>query len=85
MNTIDRAFIEEVQKAHFRTAADTGANHNALFIWNLVRRHVGLEPLERENLPAYCMTHETYHTIRTDYGCRRIESEEDAKKAHNLC
>lgn len=81
---LDRQFVAQVEAAHFRTAADTGANHNALMIWNIVRRHVGLPELTPEDLPAWCMTHSCYHTIRKTYGCRPIETKEDAEKAFNL-
>lgn len=84
LRLIDMCFVQEVEKAHFRTAGDTGANPNALLIWNCVRRHLGLKELTKEELPAYCMTHKCYHVIKTDYGCRRIESNEEAKKAFGL-
>jgi hypothetical protein len=64
-----RAFIERVEKAHFRTNEDTGANQNAMLIWNLVRAEAGLPPLDLRDLPAYCETHKMYHVIRADYGC----------------
>lgn len=82
MNEIDSNFINEVEKAHFRTNQDTGANLNALLIWNLVRKHVGLPRLEVDDLPAYCEAHETYHKIRADYGCHRRPSLCDKKVAH---
>jgi hypothetical protein len=69
---IDLKFIESVEKAHFRTNEDTGANPNALLIWNLVRKNCGLAPLSKDDLPAYCQTHKTYHHIKPDNGCERV-------------
>lgn len=43
-------FIEQTEKSHFRTASDTGANPNALFIWNLLREHAGLPRLTKDDL-----------------------------------
>lgn len=71
MNTIDAAFIKDVESRHFRTDEDSGAGSNALMIWNMVRAHVGLQPLKKSDLPAYCVTHNCYHIIREDYGCKR--------------
>lgn len=75
MNLIDKDFIEKVEKAYFRTDEDTGANWNALFVWNRVRDHVGLSQLRKEDLPAYCQIHRTYHVINKDYGCERKAKE----------
>jgi hypothetical protein len=69
--TIDDQFVKEVEESHFRTNEDTGANSNALLIWNMVREHVGLPRLDILDLPAYCITHKTYHVIRPSYGCKR--------------
>lgn len=71
---IDADFIKQVESAHFRTNEDTGAVLNALFIWNLVRKHVGLPRLDMGDLPAYCETHGDYHVIRAGYGCKRKKS-----------
>lgn len=71
MNTIDDAFIKDVESKYFRTNTDTGANDNALFIWNRVRNHVGLKNLVKTDLPAWCVTHKKYHVIQKDYGCQR--------------
>lgn len=71
MNAIDEEFIKKTEAAYFRTNTDTGANWNAMFIWNVVRKHLGLQPLKLEDLPAYCHTHKTYHIIQKDYGCTR--------------
>lgn len=62
--------IETVEKAHFRTQEDTGANSNAILIWNCVRRFAGLPEIFRSDLPGYCHTHDCYHIIRLDYGCK---------------
>lgn len=62
-------FIAETEKAYFRTQGDTGANLNALFIWNRVREYAGLPPLELKDLPALCEVHGCYHALREDYGC----------------
>jgi len=64
-------FIQKVEKDHFRTVTDTGANPNALFIWNLVREEAGLPRLDPKDLPAFCVTHGKYHILREDYGCVR--------------
>jgi hypothetical protein len=67
----DDAFILKIERAHFRTDDDTGANPAVMMIWNLVRQHFGKPPLTIEELPAFCTTHQTYHKIAADYGCRR--------------
>jgi hypothetical protein len=54
-------FIADVEGRDFRTEHDTGANFNALYIWNHVRRLAGLEPLKKTDLPAFCVTCEKYH------------------------
>lgn len=79
MQTIDTSFIKDVESRHFRTNEDTGANLNALMIWNLVRKHAGLPKLETDDLPAYCATHDTYHLIQLEYGCKR-KSNDEAKE-----
>ena len=66
-------FIERVEKAHFRTEHDTGANHNALLIWNVVRKEAGLPPISLQDLPAYCATHKMYHVFNPELGCVRRE------------
>ena len=43
-------FIEDVEKCHFRTGHDTGAAHNAMFIWNIVRNWAGMDCLETDDL-----------------------------------
>lgn len=68
---IDTAFIKQIEESHFRTNEDTGANSNALFIWNLVRQHIGLHILRLDDLPAYCSAHGKYHVINREYGCLR--------------
>lgn len=68
---IDTDFIKRVEASHFRTNEDTGANLNALLIWNMVRQHLGMTQLTTKDLPSYCITHKTYHVIRSDYGCKR--------------
>ncbi len=72
---IDLEFISEVESADFRTVHDTGANHNALYIWNKVRAHVGLERLTKAMLPNWCLIHKKYHVIQEDYGCRACNCE----------
>lgn len=44
------AAIEDIEKRYFRTASDTGANSNALFIQNRYRQAAGLPQLTREDL-----------------------------------
>lgn len=43
-------FITDVESRHFRTQYDTGANMNAMIIWNMVRKFAGLEELTRDDL-----------------------------------
>lgn len=43
-------FVEDYESCHFRTPYDTGANHNAMFIWNGVRQLAGLEALTEDDL-----------------------------------
>jgi hypothetical protein len=68
---LDKDFVARIEAAHFRTDCDTGANENAMAIWNCVRKHVGLPRLHKSELPSYCLTHRAYHVIREDYGCKR--------------
>lgn len=70
MSELDEKFVEKVESAHFRTQNDTGANEYALFIWNIVRNHVGLTRIIKSDLPGYCLTHKKYHLINNDYGCK---------------
>jgi hypothetical protein len=53
--------IAAVERDHFRTEHDSGANRNAMMIWNYVRKHAGLEPLTIADLPAWCETCQRYH------------------------
>lgn len=43
-------FITDVEACHFRTAHDTGANRNALMVWNILRNYAGLDCLETDDL-----------------------------------
>lgn len=43
-------WLADLESRFFRTAHDTGANPNALLIWNLVREQYGLEPLTEDAL-----------------------------------
>lgn len=43
-------FIADVEACHFRSGFDTGANPNALFIWNIVRNWAGMDSLEQDDL-----------------------------------
>lgn len=52
-------WIIEIEHAHFRSNSDTGANHNALFIWNRVR--------EAHDLPQLTHT-DLRRRMRDDYG-----------------
>jgi hypothetical protein len=45
-------FIADVEARHFRTVNDTGANLNALMIWNRVREFAGLPELTMDELAA---------------------------------
>jgi hypothetical protein len=54
--------IDDVERSHFRTGSDSGAQDNALFIWNCVRDKAGLPALSRADLPyhnghEYAMPH----------------------------
>ncbi len=64
-------FISSIEKNHFRTDRDSGANPNALMIWNLLREYAGLARLEYKDLPSWCGLHKRYHIIRDGYGCYR--------------
>lgn len=44
-------FIEKTERAHLRTEHDTGANFNALLLWNQVREFAGLPKIRRHDLP----------------------------------
>lgn len=44
------AFIDDVERSMFRTDMDTGANTNALIVWNQLRIHAGLPALNRMDL-----------------------------------
>jgi hypothetical protein len=69
----DTAFILATERAHFRTDQDTGASPAVMMIWNMVRRHFGKTELKVGDLPAFCTTHDKYHKIEADYGCKRKE------------
>lgn len=43
-------FIEDVEKCNFRTGHDTGANPNALMVWNILREYAGLQSLDMDDL-----------------------------------
>lgn len=64
---IDKEFVQKVENNYFRTFDDVGATPNAMLIWNQVRKHIGLKPININDLPAYCLTHEKYHVIHLDY------------------
>lgn len=68
----DLEFIKNVEANHFRTEHDTGANQQALMIWNIVRQHFGQPRLSFSDLPAWCLEHNRYHLIRPEYGCKRV-------------
>ena len=56
-----KQFIADVEASHFRTDSDTGANWHAMFMWNLVRQHAGMKPLENKDLPTWCENCHKYH------------------------
>ena len=60
-NIILLEFIKSVEERDFRTESDTGANSNALYIWNHVRRLAGLPDIEKSDLPAWCVKCRKYH------------------------
>lgn len=43
-------FIEDVEKCNFRSGHDTGANSNALMVWNILREWAGMERLTSDDL-----------------------------------
>ena len=43
-------FIDDVESRHFRTQYDTGANINAMIVWNMLRKFAGLDELTRDDL-----------------------------------
>lgn len=43
---IDLEFIADIERRFFRTEHDSGADLNALMIWNLVRQEAGLPKLQ---------------------------------------
>ncbi len=55
-----RQLMTKVETDHFRTNEDTGANLNALTVWNCLRRHAGLPYISRDDLPAYDGTADAY-------------------------
>ncbi len=52
--------IAKVEADHFRTVIDTGANPNAMVVWNALRRHAGLPGLSKDDLPAFDETRGQY-------------------------
>lgn len=50
------ALVERVEKAHFRTHQDTGANPCALMVWNIVRQEAGLPRLTSRDLMVRALT-----------------------------
>ncbi len=71
MSDLDKEFVQKIESQYFRTDKDTGAGLNTILVWNQVRRHVGLEGITWEDLPAWCQTHKKYHKIIEDYDCKR--------------
>lgn len=43
-------FIDQTEGSYFRTHHDTGANMNALFIWNQLREFAGMPKLTKRDL-----------------------------------
>lgn len=54
-------FINKIEASHFRTQEDTGANLNAMLIWNQVRKLAGLKRLQLDDLASYCSECDKYH------------------------
>ncbi len=52
--------IAKVEADHFRTVTDTGANPNAMVVWNALRRAAGLPGLSKDDLPAHDETRDQY-------------------------
>ncbi len=53
--------VVQVERSHFRTDADTGANSCAMLIWQYVRREAGLPPLTVKDLPSWCEKCQKYY------------------------
>jgi hypothetical protein len=68
-------WIRDTESRHFRTPFDTGANLNALMIWNLLRGSMGMSPLTRVDLLRNMVT-----TYAQDFA--RYVSEGNADLAH---
>ena len=45
--------IADIQNRHFRTEDDTGAHDSAMIIMNAFRKHAGLNPLTKRDLPTW--------------------------------
>lgn len=52
--------IEEVERVHFRTDKDTGANLNAICVMNAFRREAGLPYISKADLPTWDEQDEKY-------------------------
>ena len=61
VNEVLYTIVTDIESSHFRTEHDTGANPNALLVWNWVRRWVGLPYIDRNSLRKYCKACDTYH------------------------
>ncbi len=60
VSTLLTGLMAKVESAHFRTVTDTGANPNAMVIWNALRRAAGLPGLSKDDLPAHDETRDQY-------------------------
>lgn len=62
-------FIADVEECHFRTAHDTGANLNAMFVWNIVRNWAGMDSLDIDDLHRNHarIDNKTYEEVKADY------------------
>ena len=54
--------LQSVEESHFRTTEDTGANGNALVVWNALRSQLNLPRLTKEDLASYDNKSNTYRT-----------------------
>lgn len=61
-----RRLVARVERSHFRTQHDTGANDCAMFIWNLVRVEAGLPRITLRDLPGWCEGCRAYHLPRAE-------------------
>lgn len=55
-----KKIIAEIERDHFRTEHDTGANDFAMLMHNYYRSRAGLPFLKLADLPKWCEFHKAY-------------------------